>query len=99
MAVLQHAYPLNFKLIQKEQQKDKAFLKVLKKSKTKYNTKVFQGADKSRSLICQEDIRLVPYQSMSSRCQAHGTYYMSAFQMEQIVQCCKEVMSNMPDMP
>eukprot|EP00957_Ditylum_brightwellii_P107657 8213097-Ditylum_brightwellii.AAC.1 len=39
MAVPQHVYSLNFKLIQKEQQKDKAFLK---------------GTNKSRSLICQE---------------------------------------------
>eukprot|EP00957_Ditylum_brightwellii_P193964 14771215-Ditylum_brightwellii.AAC.1 len=54
IAVPQQVYSLNFKLIQKEQQKDKAFLEALKKSKIKYGVKVFQGADKSRSLICQE---------------------------------------------
>eukprot|EP00957_Ditylum_brightwellii_P110034 8393093-Ditylum_brightwellii.AAC.1 len=32
-AIPLHSYPLNFKLIQKEQQKDKAFLEALKKSK------------------------------------------------------------------
>eukprot|EP00957_Ditylum_brightwellii_P098342 7493379-Ditylum_brightwellii.AAC.1 len=53
-AVPPHVYRLNFKLLQKEQQKDKAFLEALKKSKTKYDIKVFHGADKSRSLICQE---------------------------------------------
>eukprot|EP00957_Ditylum_brightwellii_P086302 6567358-Ditylum_brightwellii.AAC.1 len=56
MAVPQHVYPLNFKLIQKEHQKDKAFLKALEKSKMKYGVKVFQGVDKSRSLIYQEKI-------------------------------------------
>eukprot|EP00957_Ditylum_brightwellii_P087511 6662005-Ditylum_brightwellii.AAC.1 len=60
MAVPQHVYLLNFKLIQKEQQKDKAFLEVLKKSKTKYDVKVFQEVDKSRSLICQEGKIIVP---------------------------------------
>eukprot|EP00957_Ditylum_brightwellii_P183893 14007315-Ditylum_brightwellii.AAC.1 len=53
-AVPPHVSPLNFKLLLKEQQKDKVFLEVLNKSKTKYDVKVFQGADKSRSLICQE---------------------------------------------
>eukprot|EP00957_Ditylum_brightwellii_P142871 10886127-Ditylum_brightwellii.AAC.1 len=53
-AIPPHIYPLSFKLLQKEQQKDKTFLEALKKSETKYDIKIFQLADKSRSLICQE---------------------------------------------
>eukprot|EP00957_Ditylum_brightwellii_P165321 12587643-Ditylum_brightwellii.AAC.1 len=49
-----HSYPLNFKIIQKEQQTDNAFLEPLKKLNTKYAVKIFQRGDKSRSLICQE---------------------------------------------
>eukprot|EP00957_Ditylum_brightwellii_P180979 13787496-Ditylum_brightwellii.AAC.1 len=50
-AVQPHVYPLIFKLLQKEEQKDKVFLEALKRSKTKYDIKIFQGSDKSRSLI------------------------------------------------
>eukprot|EP00957_Ditylum_brightwellii_P011405 862219-Ditylum_brightwellii.AAC.1 len=42
-AVPLHVYTLNFELLQKEQQKDKTFLEALKKSKTKYGIKFFQG--------------------------------------------------------
>eukprot|EP00957_Ditylum_brightwellii_P091520 6969460-Ditylum_brightwellii.AAC.2 len=55
-----YVYPLNFKLLQKEQQKDKAFVEALKKSKTKYDIKVFQRADKSRSIICWKGKIIVP---------------------------------------
>eukprot|EP00957_Ditylum_brightwellii_P077581 5895353-Ditylum_brightwellii.AAC.1 len=51
-----HVYQLSFKLLQKEQQKDKTFLEALKKSKMKDDIKIFQGADKSRSQIFQEGL-------------------------------------------
>eukprot|EP00957_Ditylum_brightwellii_P014316 1077663-Ditylum_brightwellii.AAC.1 len=41
-------------MFQKEQQKDKMFLEAIKKSKAEYDIKIYQGADKNRSLICQE---------------------------------------------
>eukprot|EP00957_Ditylum_brightwellii_P203619 15335482-Ditylum_brightwellii.AAC.1 len=59
-AVPLHSYPLNFKLIQKEQQKDKMFLEAIKNSKTKYDIKVFQGMGKSRYLIYQKSKMIVP---------------------------------------
>eukprot|EP00957_Ditylum_brightwellii_P207213 15352000-Ditylum_brightwellii.AAC.1 len=43
-----HIYPLSFKLLQKEQQKYKTFWELS------------QGADKSRSLICQEGKIIIP---------------------------------------
>eukprot|EP00957_Ditylum_brightwellii_P093364 7109327-Ditylum_brightwellii.AAC.1 len=55
-----HVYPLNFKLLQMKQHKDKVFLEALKKSETKYDLKIFQGVHKSKSLICQEGKIIVP---------------------------------------
>ena len=43
MAVPQHVYPLNFKLIQKEQQKDKAFLEALKNQRQNMMSRFFGG--------------------------------------------------------
>eukprot|EP00957_Ditylum_brightwellii_P210747 15365347-Ditylum_brightwellii.AAC.1 len=68
-----HIYPLNFKLIQREHQKDKAFLEALKKSQTKYDVK-------------EKNAGLVSHHALPPRCQTYRINHVSAFQVEEIIQ-------------
>ena len=53
-------FPVQFKLIQAEQQKDKKLLTDVKNNKDKYSVKSFHGGGKSRTLICHNDKIVVP---------------------------------------
>ena len=53
-------YPLNYKLLQKEQQLDKTLLQKARKDPDKYEIKTFHGGSKKRYLIRVNDKIVVP---------------------------------------
>eukprot|EP00957_Ditylum_brightwellii_P203602 15335399-Ditylum_brightwellii.AAC.1 len=53
-------YPLQFKLLQAEQQKDKQFLEKARTSAANYQVKDFLGGGKKHQLICLNDKIVVP---------------------------------------
>jgi hypothetical protein len=59
-------FPVQFKLIQAEQQKDKQLLTHVKNNKSQYSVKSFHGGGKCRTLICHQGKIAVPV-SLQSR--------------------------------
>ena len=53
-------YPLSYKIIQREQQKDKEFLREIEKSSGNYIVKSFHGGGKHRQLICLNGKIVIP---------------------------------------
>jgi hypothetical protein len=53
-------YPLQYSLIQKCQQKDKALLNKIKEKTQNYHFKSFHGGGKTRNLICYKDKIVIP---------------------------------------
>ena len=53
-------YPVQFKLLQTEQQKDKKLIEKAKTSKATYKVKVFLGGGKKHQLMCLKDTIFVP---------------------------------------
>ena len=53
-------FPVQFKLLQAEQQKDKKLIEKAKTSKATYKVKDFLGGGKKRQLICLKDKIVVP---------------------------------------
>ena len=60
------AFPLSFKILAQEQQKDQPLLNKAKAKGTKYNINTFHGGEKDRLLICLDGKTLVP-QSLQQR--------------------------------
>ena len=54
------AYPLHYKLIAKEQNKDRNLFKLLKSNTSGYTIKSFCGSGKKRDLICHNDKIVIP---------------------------------------
>lgn len=55
-----HAFPVSYKLLQQQQQKDSALLKKVRDSKANYQIRSFHGGGKERLLICLNDKIVVP---------------------------------------
>ena len=53
-------FPVQFKLLQAEQQKDRKLIEKAKTSKANYKVKDFHGGGKQRKLICLKDKIVVP---------------------------------------
>ena len=53
-------FPVQFKLLQTEQQKDKKLIEKAKTSKASYKVKDFHGGGKQRKLICLKEKMVVP---------------------------------------
>ena len=54
------AYPLHYKLIAREQNKDRNLFKLLKSNTSGYTIKSFCGGGKKRDLICHNDKIVIP---------------------------------------